>query len=159
METDARQHIQQYAKDNGGSYQIIMICGSQFFDALRSHDKVREAYASYPSDAEPLRKRLGGDVINRSWVSEGITYIEDFVGVQMGEIDTGSAYMLPLGIADMFQTHFAPADHKDFANVEAQEMYMFLHEGARHDKVETETSFLMVNTRPELICAIEGSYS
>ncbi len=77
----------------------------------------------------------------------------------MGEIATGSAYMLPLGISDMFQTHFAPADHKDFANVEAQEMYMFLHEGARHDKVETETSFLTVNTRPELCVYCEGNYA
>lgn len=159
IEQDARQHIQKYAGNQADSYQVIAICGSSFFDGLKDHVLCREAYSSYSSDSEPLRKRLGGDVINRSWETEGITYLEDFMGVQMGEIATGDCYILPLGIADMFQTHFAPADHKDYANKTAQEMYMFMKEGYRYDKVETETSFLMVNTRPELVIHAQGNFS
>lgn len=159
IETGARQHIQTYAGDQADAYQVICICGSSFFDGLKSHTLVRGAYNSYASDSEPLRNRLGGNVINRSWVTEGITYLEDFMGQQLGEIATGEAYFLPLGIEDMFQVHYAPADHKDYANTEAQEMYMFVEETPRTAQVQTESSFLMVNTRPELVVLAEGIFS
>lgn len=159
LEQMGRNHIQKYAGDNGDSYQVIVICGSKFFDGLKDHPLCRAAYSSYSSDSEPLRKRLGGDVINRSWETEGVTYLEDYMGVQMGEIATDEAYMLPLGIADMFQVHHAPAAHKAYVNTTAQDMYMFLHEGFREDKVETETSFIVVNTRPELCVHLESNFS
>jgi hypothetical protein len=147
----ARRHIQKYAGDQADAYQIIVICGSTFFDNLKSHTLVREAYNSYPSDAEPLRKRLGGNFINRSWVTENVTYLEDTVGQQLGEIAATEAYVLPLGIEDMFQTHFAPADHPDYANQTSQDLYMFVEETPRKSQVQTETSFIMVNTRSELV--------
>lgn len=159
IEQEARAHIQKYAGDNGDSYQVIAICGSKFFDGLKDHPLCKEAYSSYPSSSEPLRNRLGGDVINRSWETEGITYLEDYMGVQLGEIATDEVWFLPLGIEDMFQTHFAPADHKDYANTTAQEMYMFMLEGSRYDKVETETSFITVNTRPELVVNGKGTFA
>lgn len=151
IEQEARAHIQKYAGDQSDSYQVIAIVGSQFFDKLKDHPKCTAAYSSYASSSEPLRNRLGGNLINRSWETEGITYLEDFMGVQLGEIATDEAYFLPMGIEDMFQLHYAPADHKDYANTEAQEMYMFVEETPRTSQVQTETSFLAVNTRPELI--------
>lgn len=151
IEQEVRQHIQKYAGNQGDSFRIICICGSKYFDGLKDNDLVKEAYNQYPSGSEPYRNRLGGDVINRSWETEGVTYLEDYMGVQLGEIATDEAYFLPIGIADMFQEHFAPAAHKDYANTTALEMYMFMLEGDREDKVETETSFIEVNTRPELV--------
>jgi len=159
IEAEARQHIQKYAGNQSDSYQVIAIVGSKFFDGLKDHPKTSVAYASYASASEPLRNRLGGNLINRSWETEGVTYLEDFMGVQLGEIATDEAYFLPLGIEDMFQTHFAPADHKDYANTTAQELYMFMLEGARSDKVETETSFIMVNTRPELVVNAKATFA
>lgn len=158
IEQGARAHIQKYAGDQSDSYQVIAICGSKFFDGLKDHPLTREAYSRYSSASEPLRQRLGGNLINRSWETEGITYLEDFMGVQLGEIATGDAYFLPLGIADMFQTHFAPANHKDYANTEAQEMYMFVEETPRTAQVQTETSFLVVNTRSELVVHAQGGF-
>ena len=152
----ARQHIAKYAGDQSDSYQVIVICGSTYFDSLKSHILVRDAYKSYSSDSEPLRNRLGGNLINRSWSTEGITYLEDTMGVQLGEIGTSEAYAIPLGIEDMFQAVYAPADHPDYANKEAQDMYMFVEETPRKSQVQTETSFLMVNTRPELVVKITG---
>lgn len=159
IEQEARQHIQKYAGNQADSYQVIAIVGSKFFDGLKDHPKTTAAYSSYASSSEPLRNRLGGDLINRSWSTEGVTYLEDFMGVQLGEIATDEAYFLPLGIEDMFQTHYAPADHKDYANTTAQELYMFMLEGARSDKVETETSFIMVNTRPELVVNAKATFA
>ena len=151
IEQEARQWIQTYAGDQADSYQVIAICGSKFFDALKDHPKCTDAYSRYPSDSEPLRRRLGGNLINRSWETEGITYLEDFMGQSIGEVAADEVYFLPLGIADMFQTHYAPADHFDYVNTEAQEMYLFVEETPRTTQVQSETSFLTVNTRPELV--------
>lgn len=151
IEQEARQHIQKYAGDQSDSYQVVAIVGSKFFDALKDHPLCRSAYSSYSSDSEPLRRRLGGNLINRSWETEGITYLEDFMGQQLGEVATDEAWFLPLGIEDQFQVHHAPANHKDYANTEAQDMYMFVEETPRTSQVQTETSFIAVNTRPELV--------
>ncbi|AUR86331.1 major capsid protein E [Vibrio phage 1.084.O._10N.261.49.F5] len=159
IEQGARQHIQKYAGDQADGYKVIAICGSKFFDGLKDHVLVREAYSRYSSDSEPLRRRLGGEMINRSWETEGVTYIEDFMGQVIGEIATDEVYFLPMGIADMFQEHFAPADHDDYANKAAQEMYLFVEEYGRTKQVQSETSFLQVNTRPELVVNGKGTFA
>ena len=159
IEQKARQHIQTHAGDQSDAYQVIAICGSKFFDGLKDHPLTRAAYSSYSSDSEPLRRRLGGNVINRSWETEGITYLEDFMGQSIGEIATDEVYFVPLGIADMFQSHYAPADHIDYANTEAQEMYLFVEETPRTTQVQSETSFLTVNTRPELVVNGKGKFA
>lgn len=151
IEAEVRKHIQKHAGDQAESYQIIALCGSKAFSGLVHHPKVEDAYNKYPSASEPLRNRLGGNLINRSWETEGVTYIEDFMGQSIGEIADDEIWFLPLGITDMFQAHFAPADHKDYANTEAQDMYLFVEETARTSQVQSETSFLQVNTRPELV--------
>ena len=151
VEAEARKHIQKYAGDQADAYQVIALCGSTAFSGIAKHPKVEKAYSEYPSASEPLRNRLGGNLINRSWETEGVTYIEDFVGQSIGEIAADEIWFLPLGILDMFQTHFAPADVIEYANTEAQEMYMFVEEKPRSAQVQTETSFLTVNTRPELV--------
>ena len=98
-------------------------------------------------------------MINRSWETEGVTYLEDFMGQVIGEIAADEVWFLPMGIADMFQSHFAPADHPDYANVEAQEMYLFVEETGRTKQVQSETSFLQVNTRPELVVNGKGKFA
>ena len=151
IEAEARKHIQKYAGDQGQAYQVIALCGSKAFSGIANHKEVKAAYSQYPSASEPLRNRLGGNLINRSWETEGVTYIEDFMGQSIGEIADDEIWFLPLGIMDMFQTHFAPAATIEYANTTAQDMYMFVEETARKAQVQTETSFLTVNTRPELV--------
>jgi hypothetical protein len=154
VEKQARKHIIDNAKDNGDSYKVIAIVGSGFFNSLITHPLVQAAYDSYPSESEPLRKRLGGDLINRSFDTSGVTYIEDI----SGEIADGDGYFLPLGISTMFQAQYAPADSVLWANTPAQEMYVFLDESNhRVSKVETESSFIVVNTRPELVPKATGN--
>ena len=61
--------------------------------------------------------------------------------------------MFPRGIEGMFSMHFAPADHVAFANTTAREAYLFLNEvkNGRSQMLETESSVLCVNSRPELV--------
>lgn len=146
-----RQHFAKYSGDKAKSYKFLVLCGNDFFNKIASHPLCKDAYSKYPSDSEPLRKRLGGDAINQSWETKNITFLEDSMGQQIGEIADGGAVVVPLGIDGMFQEHYCPADHKKYANTEALELYQFLVEGERSDYFETEASHLMVNTRPEMI--------
>ncbi len=152
----ARAHIIDNAKDNGDAYQIIAICGRDWFNRFVESDEITDAYNGYPSQQEPLRKRLGGDLINRSFEHKGVTYIEDISGY----IDSTDAYIMPLGISDMFQMQYAPADTKAAANQTAEEMYVFLlSDDHRLETLETETSFLICNTRPELVVRSVGTFA
>jgi hypothetical protein len=97
LETGARAHIIDNAQDNADAYQVIALVGRQYFSALISHPLVVDAYNGYASDSEPLRKRLGGNLINRSFETKGITYIEDI----SGQIATGDCYVMPMILLQM----------------------------------------------------------
>lgn len=146
-----RPHLAKYAGNNATGFKLLVLCGNSFFNKVISHETTKEAYGKYPSESEPFRKRLGGDAINQSWESMNLTFLEDSMGQQIGEIPDDGFILVPLGIDGMFQEHYCPADHKKYANQPALEMYQFMLESERTDRFETECSHLMVNTRPELI--------
>lgn len=68
--------------------------------------------------------------------------------------------MMPRGISEMFQLHYAPADTVVDANTPAQELYIWYKYSSffRTEKIETETSFLAINTRPELVIKLTGTF-
>lgn len=150
IETNVRQHITDLAKDNASSYRLVALCGSGFFNSLTNHPSVQGAFDAYPSAQEPLRNRLGGDTVGQIFEYKGVTYIEDI----SGEIGYADAYFIPMGIADMFQLHYAPADTIAEANSVAREAYIWLDESRRAATIESETSVVAVNTRPELVASL-----
>lgn len=153
IEVQAREHIIDKAQDNAAGYSVVALCGSGFFNSMVNHPLVQAAYDQYASTQEPLRDRLGGNRVGRIFVHKGVSYIEDV----SGEIARGDAYILPLGIMDMFSIHYAPADTLEHANTTAQPMYVFLEEGRRASTIETETSFVCINSRAELIVVSTGN--
>ena len=156
IEKNCREHIIAQAKDNAGLYQVIALVGAGFFNALTTHPLVQAAFDQYSSNQEPLRNRLApsnGNSVGRLFEHKGITYIEDV----SGEIARGDAYVLPKGIQDMFSIKYAPADTIEHANTVASAMYVFMEETRRAAKMETETSFVCLVTRPELICNLTSN--
>lgn len=155
LETEARQYIIKTAQDNTdsfSSYNIVGICGSEYFTNMVNHELVREAYVNYESQQEPLRRRLGMGEENTSvrvFRHKGITLIEDL----SGNFAETEAYFFPLGMPDMFRVYYSPADDAQYANTNGQELYLWYKEDSFHRdyKVESETSVLCVPTRPELI--------
>ncbi len=151
----ARRQIIKAAQDAKGShasYYVIAICGEQYFSNLIANVNVEEAYKYFDSEQAPLRRRLGmndeGDSV-RVFRWKGITYIEDL----SGNFPADKAYVLPRAVDEMFRTYYSPADDADYANTKGQELYMWYKEDRfnRKQKVESETSILCVNTRPELV--------
>lgn len=157
IEAEARAWIIDNAGDNGDNYEITVLASRKWFTALVNHPLVTNAYQYYSSAAEPLRNRLGGNANNRRFVHKNITFIEDI----SGNVPADGAYILPKGIPDMFQLHYAPADDVDYANTVAQEIYVWYKQSnyLRQKKIETETSFLAVNARPELVVFSKGKFA
>ncbi len=141
LEAEARAYIIDNAGDNGNNYGIVVLASRKWFSALIAHPLVMNAYQYYSSTQEPLRRRLGQgaeNANNRMFVHKNVTYIEDISNY----IPDGEAYILPQGIDDMFQIHYAPADDVREANTPAQELYLWYKSSAylREEKVESETS-------------------
>ena len=157
IEAEARAHIIDWAGDNGDNYEIVVLASRQWFSALIAHPQVTGAYSEYPSTQEMLRRRLGGNANNRIFEHKNILFIEDI----SGNIKAGDAYIFPRGITRMFEMFYAPSDTLRDANQVAQELYVFFKESdyLREAKIESETSFLAVNNRPELVVKSTGKFA
>lgn len=160
IEAEARAFIIDNAGDNGNNYDIVVLASRQWFSALIDHPLVVNAYQYFPSASDPLRRRLGQGAENsnnRAFEHKNVLYIEDISGY----VPQGQAFIMPRGIDNMFQIHYAPADTVNDANTTAQEMYVWYKSSAyfREEKVESETSFLTVNVRPELVVKSVGTFS
>ena len=163
VEEKARREIIRKAQDrtdSHASYNIIAMCGENWFSAFIAHPDIQEAYKYFESQQDPLRKRLGmeneGDSV-RLFKHKGVTYIEDL----SGNFPANNAYVMPQGMPEMFRAYYSPADDLEYANTAGQDLYLFYKENRfdRQYKVESETSFLMVNTRPDLVIELTGKFS
>ena len=148
-----RQAISLLAGDDSDSYQMLYICNTTQFSRLTGHARVRAAYENYSSDQEPLRRRLGGDRINKFFTHKGITIVEDV----SGQISNTQGFMLPLGIEDMWQLRYAPAHTLDHVNQVSEGSYLFMVEGWRQVGVESEVAVAAVLCRPELVADITAT--
>lgn len=141
------------AQDGAGSYEVVALCSPGWFQDFISHPKVAGAYEDYLARVNPNRERPNGGSIYRQFEHGNVLYIEyrgAFNGVNL--IPTDEAYFFPRGIADQFDTYFAPGDLLDAANQPGQELYMIEvrdPRGRRLD-IESDSSMLMVNKRPSL---------
>lgn len=151
---EAWGHIIDNADDGASSYEVIAICGTGFFAGLLANDVFQAAFTYQQDRPNPLRDRVGGGSIYREFTYGNVRYIEyrgAFGGTKLVADD--KAYFLPLGIMDHFAFYHSPADHLDYMNTTGQETYMWIHRDPKGRKidVESETSFICVNHRPELV--------
>lgn len=161
---EARLEITENAQDGGSSYEIVALCSKGFFSKLLTNTEFREAYTYFESNPNPLRDRTGRGGVNavyREFIHGSVRYIEypfkDADGVDF--IETDIAYMMPMGIEGMFRQHFAPSDTVEDANMTAQEIYMWETRDRRKVEIESESSFLCVNYRPELVIKCNAAAS
>lgn len=150
-----RKFIFANAGDDGDNYRIVVMMGSGAFTALKNHSDYVEAFANYASQEEPLRQRLGGLSTARVLEWQGATYIEDV----SGEFADTEIVVYPLGIEDMFQMQYGPADTVAAANGEEEvaQAYLYVREDARKVGVESETSIVACVTRPEMIARLTAT--
>lgn len=127
---------------------IEVLCSKEFFDALIDHPAVVDTYKA-TSQAGELRRsqRLSFDFGDCRF-----TEYRGTVGATRF-IASGEAYAVPLGVPDLFQTFFAPADYMDAAGTEGVPRYMKMREMDfdRGVEWEVQSNPLHICTRPDSV--------
>lgn len=86
-------------------------CSPAFFDALTTHDNVEKFFINWQSN-ETMRQD-----VRAGFLFAGVLW-EEYRGTVGGVdfIGSGDAYLVPEGVADLFVTHYGPADYVEAAN-------------------------------------------
>ncbi|APC44412.1 putative major capsid protein [Pseudoalteromonas phage PH357] len=133
---------------------FVYIVNSVQFGQLVSHPLVEDAYNKYPSEQEPLRRRLAaGEFDAQTFSHKGITVVEDL----SGKLANTEGYLLPLGVEDMFVKRYAPANTIEDVNTVSKGSYLFMRETWRAAILESEIAVMCMITRPELICDVTAT--
>lgn len=153
-------HIQDNILSGEIVQEIAGLCSPEFFSALIKHPKIAEAYKYYSSTSEPLRNRLGGSGLYRTFVYGGVTFQEyrgSYNGVRL--IPAGDAYFMPMGTQDMFLTYFSPANKFSHVNTIGEAAYMFTYREPTDEKIiiQTESNFINLIRRPQAIVRVFSS--
>lgn len=132
--------------DSYGS--IHAMCGDTFFDTLVAAPEVRSSYARW-QEGEFMRTQQGSNEVGFTW--GGITW-ENYRG-KVGAtnfIPAAQARIIPLGVPQLFQVFYAPADYIEAVNTMGQPFYA-KQARMKFDKgieLETQSNPLHVCTRP-----------
>lgn len=146
---------------------FIAICSPEFFSKLIAHPAVKDAYANYRSEQEPLRTRLnsGLGAQYREFSFGGIRYIEyrgsfaDDTGAEQRLVPVDEAYLLPMGTSDTFVTYYAPSDRFEYINTAGQEQYLFEFPDTKGYliEIESESNFLNMVRRPKAVVKLTSA--
>ena len=112
------RHIEDNLKGESMLRAHVLV-SQEFFDALVSHSKVKEAYANYSEAAQ----RIGGDM-RKGFSFGGLTF-EEYRGVVDGKrfIEAGDGHAFPIGTSETFSNFGAPADFVETVNTLALPYY------------------------------------
>jgi hypothetical protein len=114
--------IKRKAEDQLGAVMVsgyLALCGAGFHDKFTGHNEVKEAFKDYGSNGMNREdKRLGfsfgTDIVWREY--RGALGLTPFIG-------TNEAYLIPLGVPDMFTSYFGPAPYMETVNTLGQVFY------------------------------------
>lgn len=153
-------HIQDNLLSGEVATEFVAFCSPVFFAKLIKQAGVKEAYKYYASVQEPLRNRLGGGGVYRSFVHSNVRYIE-VRGSYNGSafIPSGDAYMVPMGTQDTFKTFFGPANKFELVNTLGEKVYAWTYSDAKGEKIEiqSESNFLNLLAKPQAIVRLYSS--
>lgn len=158
IEEEVRAYMIDTIKDGSSVTDMVVVCGRSFFSKLITSPYIRTIYAAAVAagrNPNLLFDRVGGSLNARTFEFRNVTYVEDI----HGNVPTSEAYAFPRGVANMFQAHYAPADHYSYVNQIGQDYYQFLiqDEANRVLRLQTEFSLLGMNTRPELVVKLSDA--
>lgn len=140
--------------------EVVALCSPTFFAKLIAHASIKDAYKYYTSTQEPLRQRLGGSGLYRSFEHSGVKYVEyrgSYNGVPL--IPVGDAYLMPVGTMDTFISYFSPANKFSHVNTLGEEAYVFTYRGTTDQEItiQTESNHLALVRRPAAVVRLFSS--
>jgi len=156
---ESLSYIQDNIQTGDVVNRMVALCSPGFFGKLIAHPTIKDAYKFYTSTQEPLRNRLGSGLYRR-FEFGGVEYIE-YRGSYAGQalITAGEAFMLPVGVMDMFKTFNSPASKFGSVNAVGEPLYAFTYYDMRDEKIVLQTEQNMMNlvTRPQGVTRLFSS--
>lgn len=144
---------------NGGNFnRIIVMCGSDFFDALYTNPFVTEAVKYFAQDLNKLLLKtpdtaqgLGPnfrtlEVWGLTFIDAGTGGYEDADGVFQPWIEPTKAVAIPVGVRGMFKTYYAPANTFSAINKTAQGRYYFERLNDEDDLIQMKIGSNFMNS-------------
>lgn len=146
---------------------FVALCSDSFFQALLQNAFVTDAM-KYVDNGQALSVLLGQGgaavpgldarfesvtLFGITWINAGAAGYENAAGTFVPFVAEGEAYLLPVGVRDMFKTYFAPANRFGTINRRAQGSYWFEYLNEKDDNIEimTEQNFLNALLNPAAI--------
>lgn len=124
------------------------VCGADFFDALTGNKKIEEAYNRW-RESEYLRTD------NRAGFAFGGVNWAEYRGKVGGQdyVPANKAFLVPLGVPDLFLTRFAPADYAETVNTIGLPFYakQELMRFGKGVELESQSNPLSICTRPRAV--------
>jgi len=156
----------------GGNYsKLVLLCGTDFFDAVYTNPFVTEAIKYFQQDLNKLLLKTpdvaaGYPADFRTVELWGLVFIdagtggyEDADGVFQPWIEADKAVALPTGVRGMFKTYFAPANTFTSVNKTASDRYYFERLNDEDDLIQmkVESNFMSVLLYPAAVMDITFS--
>jgi hypothetical protein len=133
---------------------FVALCGINFFDTLVGHPAVEKSYDRW----------LDGQFLRESQRSQksgtpGFQYVgvewREYKGAVSGQtfVADDEAYLIPVGVPDLFITNFAPADYMETVNTNglpyyAKQEMMKMNKGV---ELEAQSNPISICTRPNAV--------
>jgi hypothetical protein len=148
---EVSRHIEDNLQgDRMSSVEVLV--SQEFFDALVTHPKVKEAYANYQEAAN----RLGGDM-RSGFTFGGLTFREYRATVDGSRfIASGKGHAYPSGTGATFATFVAPGDFNDAVGSPGQLFYAStkVKDHGRGYEVHTQANPLPLCMRPGVLVEV-----
>lgn len=130
------------------------LCGKGFFDAISTHPAVEAAYLRW-LDGQFLRDQQRSENSGSpGFPFAGVAWRE-YRGSVSGQsfIGDDDAYLIPMGVQDMFLTRFSPADYMETVNTiglpyYARQQPMDFNKGV---EIEGQSNVINFNCRPDAV--------
>lgn len=124
----------------------VALCGSSFWKKFITHPKVKETYLNTAMAASLRQDPREAVDIN------GITFMR-YRGTASCAIDSTLAYVIPMGVPDLFLTRFAPAPYVETVNTLGLPYYAKSEpmEFGKGVQLESQSNALNICTRPNAV--------
>ncbi|MCS4534244.1 major capsid protein [Neisseria montereyensis] len=131
----------------------VALCGLDFLEALKYHDKMKAIYERYKEGAVYRDGTLNPIAFEHGGI-KFIQYVGDF-GAKGAKIESDKAILMPVG-RKLYTEAFAPADMNATVNTRALPYYAS-REKLTHDKgwsLHMQSNPLPIALRPELVATL-----
>ena len=139
--------------------EIHCLVSSEFFDALTSHSKVKEAYERWQDGAALRNDMRSGFPFGGIVFEEYRGQATDASGTTRRFIASSEGHCFPLGTMNSFVTYFAPADFNETVNTLGLPLYakQTARKFDRGIEIHTQSNPLPLCLRPAVLVKVMAS--